>query len=505
MPSFNLENKITWMELAPSLQELFKNLQSQIITERDRAIQREKELDKKIDDETKRAKAAEKTLQDNIDKEAQDRKDAIAKIKNSSGIGLPSGFAGQVIKLNESSDDLIADDDFRECRVVNNSSDQKTMEAIPPIDLATVFNSWYRFAHFNNAVIHNTVDKTDSWDANHPDALKYDGQNRNDSVIKFSDYYDWDYNSAKEEIEQKIDGFPVCGFINDSDIYKDYYIKIKAHVGWDDDNIMLICGYTKDSSGTEHTLMLVRGAGRLLPVGYTYPGMSTSVYVQYPPYPDDTFDKTNNAIDTMMWWALVYDFGNATQHVLISKDNLVGAQPTLSKAQADILSNDLLTGGTAGISHLTNTVKTACYMSLTRQGKTIIGETSDFDNNGNDLGMRSDLRITWTLPKSKPSSMSASEYNNLKKMFASGGNRVGFGVRSGQPSFKIIEQHGIFEDSDIINIDTGEVERYDSSSKTWKKYKSVEEKLPSRIFLYNKTTKKFFFYYFKGKYSAIVF
>ena len=74
MPSFNLENKITWMELAPSLQELFKNLQSQIITERDRAIQREKELDKKIDDETNRASGVEGGLDNRITKLEDDNK-----------------------------------------------------------------------------------------------------------------------------------------------------------------------------------------------------------------------------------------------------------------------------------------------------------------------------------------------------------------------------------------------------------------------------------------------
>ena len=36
--SFNKENKVSWEELAPSTQELFKQLQSQIETERTQRI-----------------------------------------------------------------------------------------------------------------------------------------------------------------------------------------------------------------------------------------------------------------------------------------------------------------------------------------------------------------------------------------------------------------------------------------------------------------------------------
>ena len=463
------------MELAPSLQELFKNLQSQIITERDRAIQREKELDKKIDDETNRAKAAEKTLQDNIDKEAKARQDAddglakdIAKVKaaSSSGLldGISDGLAGQVLKINNTLDGIIADDDFRNCRVVSDSSVKSSVEEIPPINLATVFSSWYRFAHFNAKIVKDTLDHTDNYGGD----PYWDGQNRPEYVYA----YNWEYRPETDSIVETIDSVqpdpskpgisPIFGFISPDDTYKNYKLIIKAKVGWDDDNIMIVCGYTKDSSGVEHTLMLVRGAG----------------WGGWEPYPTDYFDPSQ--ADTFMWWALIYDMGNATQHVLVNKNSLIGIQPTNGNPN------------------------TACYISLKRAGTHIEGKTSNFDNSGAFTGWREYAVLYWTLPSTQ-GSLPNQEFDMLTKMFSkkSTGNRIGFGVRSGQPEFSIVEQEGIFPDEDIIDLSTGEVERWDSASSSWKKYKTIEDKLPYRLFLYNKYTKKFFFYFYPGEWVQI--
>ena len=67
--AFNPENRITWEELAPSLQELFKNLQSQITREVERARNEELRLDRKIDDEIARAKSEERRIETKLDKE----------------------------------------------------------------------------------------------------------------------------------------------------------------------------------------------------------------------------------------------------------------------------------------------------------------------------------------------------------------------------------------------------------------------------------------------------
>ena len=46
--SFNKENKVSWEELAPSTQELFKQLQADIITERTQRIISDNSLDYEI-------------------------------------------------------------------------------------------------------------------------------------------------------------------------------------------------------------------------------------------------------------------------------------------------------------------------------------------------------------------------------------------------------------------------------------------------------------------------
>ena len=46
--SFNEENKVSWEELAPSTQELFKQLQADIITERTQRIISDNSLDHEI-------------------------------------------------------------------------------------------------------------------------------------------------------------------------------------------------------------------------------------------------------------------------------------------------------------------------------------------------------------------------------------------------------------------------------------------------------------------------
>jgi len=96
--AFNPENRITWEELAPSLQELFKNLQSQITREVERARNEELRLDRKIDDEIARAKSEERRIEDKLDdeidrstQEDQDIHDELDEIKDQLDPNNPDG------------------------------------------------------------------------------------------------------------------------------------------------------------------------------------------------------------------------------------------------------------------------------------------------------------------------------------------------------------------------------------------------------------------------------
>ena len=66
--AFNKENKITWEELAPSLQELFKGLQTQITNEYERATREEQRIEGRLNYEILRATKREDWLEADYNK-----------------------------------------------------------------------------------------------------------------------------------------------------------------------------------------------------------------------------------------------------------------------------------------------------------------------------------------------------------------------------------------------------------------------------------------------------
>ena len=440
MVTFNLENKITWEELSPSLQELFKTLQSQASKNREDIIINKNN----ISTLTTNVNNITNTINNEI-------KPAVETITGENGLqkAIKKGLCGQVIKINKDLSGVIADDDFRIVHFVDNAKDLKKEQSRSTIDIKEVFDTWTRFAHYDQHAVASRLDHSDK-----PSLTT--GQN----LPIYSGQYNWEFDPATKSISQTKDGPVIAGFISPTDYYTNYLLRVKANCGWDDDNIMLICGYMKDSSGVEHTLMIVRGAGT---TGST------------PAYPNN-FNESY--ADTFFWWGLIYDMGNPTQHVIINYNDKVGIQGTQDNNAC------------------------ACYMTLIRQDHTIIGKTSDFDPNGRDLGDREDLTFTWTYPSTKPSDMTQAEYDNIGVMLNQT-NRVGFGVRSGQPTFSIDKQQEVFEDNDIYDLSTDTVWTYDSVSGTWTKKGKVSEDIPNRTFLYNPDTKKFYFYHYWGKYTNI--
>jgi hypothetical protein len=97
MSEYNKEDMVTWEELAPSLQELFKTLQSQLNF-----------FDKRLLGEIDRAKAAEKKIKD-------DGEDALAK-KIQELFGITDGKKGQVMRTNKSGLKIYADDHLFLCQ-----------------------------------------------------------------------------------------------------------------------------------------------------------------------------------------------------------------------------------------------------------------------------------------------------------------------------------------------------------------------------------------------------
>lgn len=97
MSIYNEEDRITWGELAPSLQELFKTLQSQLA-----------HFDKRLFDEIERAKAEEQKIKNKGEQELEQ--------KIQEFFGITSGKKGQVLRTNKSGLALYVDDHLFLCQ-----------------------------------------------------------------------------------------------------------------------------------------------------------------------------------------------------------------------------------------------------------------------------------------------------------------------------------------------------------------------------------------------------
>ena len=96
MSIYNNEDMITWEELAPSMQELFKTLQSQLNF-----------FDKRLLNEIDRAKATEKKIKDDGEVELDRKMQEI--------FGITNGKKGQVMRTNKSGLQIYADDHLFLC------------------------------------------------------------------------------------------------------------------------------------------------------------------------------------------------------------------------------------------------------------------------------------------------------------------------------------------------------------------------------------------------------
>lgn len=282
---FNLENKITWSEISPSLQAKFIQFSS-ILDGIELTIIQNKALisENKIQIETNSAALDE--LEKYLDKKLAELEAYISSIKITStytsdgGIAsiLANGFYGQVVKINPGGSTIFTHDNFERLRVVHNQADFDYLVAnIKMISLADVFNTWYRFAHSDNWALAQLV--TNSREHSF-------GTWQNKGYLNI-----WSYNASDQSISQNVNDAPVCGFINPVDFYSNYYLRIKYNTG-DDDNTLIFVGFMTDSNGIEHTLSVIRGAHS----------------------------------DTICYWAFVYDAGNPTQHKIIDYTNVVGSQ-----------------------------------------------------------------------------------------------------------------------------------------------------------------------------------
>lgn len=159
-----------------------------------------------------------------------------------------SGQYGQVLKLNKAANDIIADDNFHVMRIVDNVDDENNYKLIPG-DISTIFNSWERFADYNNHFAQTFWKLVDN------PVLYADGQNLPDTEDLRNK---WTFSSSNNTISNNGNWQAYAGFISPNKI-TNYTIKIRTkRVDTDDDIIGIVAAYFTDSSGVHHHISMIR-------------------------------------------------------------------------------------------------------------------------------------------------------------------------------------------------------------------------------------------------------
>lgn len=481
--AFNNEDKVSYKELAPSLKRLFKNLEKEI---------KERQISY-IDDNAKYIDR----LKDKLT--ALENRDDLKELYKMAKNDDEESASGQVLKINPSKRSLYQHDEFLNRRIVSNQYEKEEEMLRIPTSMETIFKTWRRYAHYDQYAT-TYLDRTnhepypEGQNLNYPEYTLYTDPNQSG----------WKFDKKTNCISGTYDGVATAGFISPTSDYYSYYLKTMVDTGWDDDNLMIVVGFTIDENGKEHTLSLVRGAGNIsageVPyrivdgkkiyagrAGYNQPIPGSDYGPEgFKPgnpsinYPREKWLNRINKnysgfeyVDTTFWWGLIYDMGNDTQFIINDLSDTSGPCP-----------------------FATTIVRTAIsYISALREGNYFKFTTSQWSKDGSDNKPMPNCTFEFTLPDEKPEHWSDEMFENMKKMCLEP-SHVGFGCRSGQPRFTIMDQRGIFDDEDIYSLYEDKIFSFNSQKFSWEFKEKISENknFTQKIFLYNPRLKTLYWY-----------
>ena len=496
MASYTREYNIEWEQLAPSLQQKYTDMLTNAI-DLDTSINQTsddltninylistfynkyEELDRSIN------KAIEEvnTLLDTTIKK-------LDKLTNEGDIetAVQSAFPGQYAKINSTKDGIIASDNFYDIMVTDNQEDKAEMQGIA-VKLEDIVGDWYKFAHMDiaktsdidsaNNIRNDGVFKDHSNHIVEPEFVT--GFCQNNRVFSACDkwyihyeadigngnqtysvsealLYDssecrkaWSFNTDTGTISCSRDGLCTSGIV-DLNEYKNYFeIKVRVDTNLEDGNFGILVGFCIVENEDlqlyeEHTLSIVRANGR----------------------------RQSGSPTNKLYWALVYDLGYRSQYILTPEINT-------ATGVASSRSNRY------------------CTIRVAKRGNRISAYTSNFSTSKTPLE-NANLNLGFTLPKSKPDDWSYDMYKNIKTMLKR--SRIGFITRSNKTDFTLISQsHALGCDNLLVCLDENSV--YSFVDNKWSKVGAIKDYITPRTFLYNKQTKKIFFYLNDDKYRRV--
>ena len=530
---FNHEDKVGYQELSPSLRELLDKIEAEVKGRQSEYIKGNADLIKNLQG---RATKLENNDKLNSLYELTENDDEFS-------------ASGQVLKINPSAKKLYQHDEFLARRIVSNQYEKDDEMIRIPDTMEKIFTTWKRYAHFDRFST-MLLDRT-----NYGSPREYpEGQNLNHRI--YTVYTDpnqtgWRFNKKTNCIEGTIDGVATAGFISPTADYANYYLKTMVDTGWDDDNLMIIIGYMKDSNGKEHTLSLVRGAG-------TFPKTS-----------DQLSDIKNGKLEEMSSFIhngkKLYkrDLYNIPARVLPKNngDNFIIGNPTFTyprKKFKDIfnsidcwnhnitrqeansnnwddffvntvfpksssyygavfdctfwwgliydmgndtqfiitdLSDEVGPAPFATNYRAVETATTIAYISAQRDGNYFKFTTTGWSVDGSADTILPQGTFEFSCPEEKPATWSDEMYDNIQKMCLEP-SHIGFGCRSGLPRFTIVEQQGIFKDENIYSVYEDKEYKFNPRTVGWDAIGKVSENksFTQKIFLYNPRLKTLYWY-----------
>lgn len=264
------------------------------------------------------------------------------------------------------------------------------------------------------------------------------------------------YDKAHNLIYNTLNSVPASAFISLDNYSNNWEIKIQitnnpsifqGQDPNDDDALFIICGIFKDSSGLYRDLTVVRSGG---------------IENQWGDYQ----------------FFIMIDCMNDISGFPVNGNNSVLTKLSVPKRRWG--SNN-------------------CFLKIKKKGSILEAWTSDIDTSATDINPN--YHISYTLPNSKPSNLTDSQWDTLNYCMTKE-CQIGFGTYSNSGGFMIKSQKFIFED-EIISLEDDIIWKYVNGS--WIQEGKVSNTIPPRSLLYNKTTKRLFWYVGPGNYEEIKF
>lgn len=497
---FNLENKITWKELAPSLQAMFKTLQSQITDVKNEVNNINISLGDindhltQIDNSITNIEGDITNINNDIS-EINNNIEEVTNITNNITGMFATGEQGQVVKIDAENNGLFADDNFRQIILVKDNDELNNIFATnnPSLEMKNIFDNW-KVTLFYDTTASEYMDYSDRAHR------KSDGANitvENEEVNTFPEIggnggenieswrsvltkknNSWIYKQDTNTIRGNFNYSIFSAFIqNQLQTKENYYIELYVNCEKDDDHFCVVFGYMTDDSGKDHTLSFIKASG--------YANSTVGEF-------NDTYYNTGvTCVDSRVWSAIVYDFLKPTQKILFDNSASVGrcTYPEIIGNEGHVPSQYIHYEAIIGFRRIDK------YNFEIKSSKWSYNDISKRE----DPEFYSPYTLSVNFPNNKPSDWDQTTWNNVQKLLDS--NIFGLGNRSCISEFNIREQQGVFPVYDeMYYLPTGEYYKWDYSTE---KFKVVENKLSNRIFLYDDTNNRLYYYYEKGNYVQI--